>query len=1265
MILKKLKNINSIEQKKIILFDAIKKCPDFYLYYQKMGDLSKDENNPVKAKEYYSKAISLNEGIRKFYEKGDLFQHHSNQNINFCGKYDRYPDTTGQRQHEGGLRISAKKKEYNPNLPIITIVTAVYNNENTFQRCIDSVKNQTYPNIEYIVIDGGSAPKTIDIINKNADFIDYFISEPDQGIYNAMNKGIELAKGQYISLLNSDDFYNIDFVKETVNNIESGVDIIYTDYYAGQTYLKAQRINDGILLGHLNICHNTFLVTKDCYNKIGKYDENFKIVSDATWMRKAYLEQCKFQVLNKNLFTLSDGGLSSGQDEKNRRLFINEVIKSYINQFPDLTENEAEEIYLFRFNKKRIDSVLKIAKKYRANYNFLSSLKNYSEFCFRERKNFELHHTETVLFTQYCNLLDLIDGDYKSIKINTKHGLFENVLSNLDKAIALKKQNPKKTILHFLSVFSTPSETFIYDLLLNLENNTNFDNFVLFEYKKLEQERPYCKALYVPWADFKEEVARAIYKYLIMEIKPDLVIGHFALNEWKFSQRIKPLNIKIPTISMTHGIDVFILKDKDKEEYRKYILNDFIKRSNTAFTTVSNYLYNELISQNVPKEKITLIHNTVDKIFFETRRQSKFYTGNRTLQILCVGRLIDWKGHKYLLLALKKLKEESFDFHLTLVYGNGKDILEEIEELINDSFLTKNVSLIPFVNFKEFPDYYSKFDCFVHPSTYSDDQFRKSETFGVAVLEAISAGLPVITTDAGGLPEVVGEHSDFVEIVKHANSDAIYYALKKFIANYKNTFKDNLTYAKTRLDLFSSEKQIQNLSDLILKVAMTKQLRVALLSSSTIQGAGYAAYRLHKGLSLLPNDTIKSHIFTTVRNHENEKNVHIIKHPTGNGKNWSFMQFQPKSGYTIFTVNQQSISSKKLVEMLQDYDVINLHWHARFISIENLATLTHSGKPIVLTIRDMHPLTGGCHYFHGCQEWKHACENCPQIFDSCHNYASTALKLKQKYYNFANITIVVLSEHTREIVKKVPFFNNCRIEKISNSIETDIFQPYEKEEVRKYFKLPKDKLIIGYVPSFSSDVKGYKEIIEVFKKLQKNAISKNIVVLLIGNETPATQEIQLEKINLGYISDNQKLAQAYSAADVIVVPSLEETFSNTTAEAISCGTPVVGFKTGAIPELVIDGQTGYTYEIGDIQGMTDGIIKVLSQLNFSENCREHAIKNYSFMIQAEKYKNLFSDLISNRNDHQNNLFTDKKIFEFFPEIGTEQLKICIETKSKT
>ena len=1143
-----------------------------------------------------------------------------------CGRFLSYPDETGKRQAEGGRRLGGRLKTSRPNKPLVTIITAVYDNEQTFQRCISSVKAQTYSNVEYIVVDGASPQGTLDILRSNENFIDYYISEPDQGIYSAMNKGIRLARGDYICLLNSDDFYEPSFLEKAIALADAeAADIVYTDYHHGENHMSAQPMGPGILLGHLNVCHNTFLTSRECYNRIGLYDEECRIVSDAVWMRKAYQHGSRFACLSESMYTLTEGGLSSGNTEARRELFISEVVKSYRMVFPQLNEKDAEEIYLFRFNKGRTAKLIQIAKKYvSGDKNLYYALRAYVQYCFGVRKNFQLHHTESdSLFPLFIELCEILGADKKCIHINTKQGLFADILAQIDNITSGRKCGSQKTILHFVTVFSAPPETFIYDLLVRMEASEQFDNFVLYEHEKLPEKRPFRKKLRVAWQDYRVPLAEQIYKYYIEAIQPDIVIAHFAINEHRFNNRIAPLNLKIPTIVMTHGIDVFQLKRTT--EYSQYVLNVLAQRHDVAFTAVSKYLRGELINAGVEPCKITYIPNTVNDRFFAHRKTTDFFDYSRPLRLLCVGRLIDWKGHSYLLDALAQFSERCTDqVHLTIVYGNGGDKLKDLQAQSERLGIAQNVTFEAFVDFNINPDFFSNFDLYVHPSTYSSSDLHNSETFGVAVLEAIAAGLPVIATDAGGLSEVIGKDGYHSRIVRHSDAEAIFIALQEVYEDGE-AFSDNLIYAEKRLALFSEKRQIDSLTELI-ETVTSQPIKVALFSTSTIQGAGYAAYRIHKGLR---KTSVKSQMFTTVRNHERDSDVTVLHHPSGDNHNWAALQIPPKPGLTISTFDKTHIPSEKLLHMVEPFDIISLHWHARFLSVENIAALTHSDKPIVMTIRDMMPITGGCHFFHGCNKWRDDCDDCPQLAGAQKSRPANVLQAKREGYDFSNLTIVTISNHTRNIIKKVPYFNTCRIETIPNSIETDIFRPYNKIEARREFGLPLDRKIIGYVPSFSSEVKGYRELIEVFNLLNSKTLGFSPFIMLVGNETPATEKIVFDKKALGYISDNKKLARAYSAADVVVVPSLEETFSNTTAESISCGVPVVGFHTGAIPDLAINGKTGYTCEVGDVVAFAEGITKVLTGPYLSANCRAHAEETLSFMKQAYRYENLFREIQKN------------------------------------
>ena len=163
------------------------------------------------------------------------------------------------------------------------------------------------------------------------------------------------------------------------------------------------------------------------------------------------------------------------------------------------------------------------------------------------------------------------------------------------------------------------------------------------------------------------------------------------------------------------------------------------------------------------------------------RKESNYFKKNRTLNLLNIGRLIDWKGHLYLLEGLKYFRDNCYkDVHLTIVYGKGEDYYKQTVAEIEKLNLAAQVSLISFVDFSKQPEFFQSFDVYIQSSTYSKDKLKKSETFGVAVLEAIAAGLPVISSDAGGLPEVIGDQNKFAKIVPHGDGIAIGRALQEF-----------------------------------------------------------------------------------------------------------------------------------------------------------------------------------------------------------------------------------------------------------------------------------------------------------------------------------------------------------------------------------------------------------------------------------------------------------------------------------------------------
>lgn len=195
----------------------------------------------------------------------------------------------------------------------VSIVTIVYNSEKTLEDTIKSVLSQTYPNIEYIIIDGGSTDKSMDIVRKYQTRISKVISEPDRGISDAFNKGIKHATGDLIGILNADDYYTNDAVETVVECLDERHDV----YCANLNLLG---LNDRVQLrkskvGWLNfgmyIMHPTTFVRKAVYNVVGGYDVQIKIAMDFDMMLRIKKHGYKFKYINKEIAFMRTQGVSS------------------------------------------------------------------------------------------------------------------------------------------------------------------------------------------------------------------------------------------------------------------------------------------------------------------------------------------------------------------------------------------------------------------------------------------------------------------------------------------------------------------------------------------------------------------------------------------------------------------------------------------------------------------------------------------------------------------------------------------------------------------------------------------------------------------------------------------------------------------------------------------------------------------------------------------------------------------------------------------
>lgn len=199
----------------------------------------------------------------------------------------------------------------------VSIITVVYNGVATIEQTIKSVLGQTYKNIEYIVIDGASTDGTQLIIEKYIDDIFYYVSEKDEGLYYAMNKGLAKATGEIVGIINSDDWYDINAVKNMVECFnKSEAELVY-----GQTVVVAENgIEKASEVGEIQTLwykapfrHPSVFVKKSVYDRFGGFDVNYVVAADYDLLLRFYSENIKFEYLDKVIAYFRLGGLSTKQ----------------------------------------------------------------------------------------------------------------------------------------------------------------------------------------------------------------------------------------------------------------------------------------------------------------------------------------------------------------------------------------------------------------------------------------------------------------------------------------------------------------------------------------------------------------------------------------------------------------------------------------------------------------------------------------------------------------------------------------------------------------------------------------------------------------------------------------------------------------------------------------------------------------------------------------------------------------------------------------
>lgn len=325
----------------------------------------------------------------------------------------------------------------------------------------------------------------------------------------------------------------------------------------------------------------------------------------------------------------------------------------------------------------------------------------------------------------------------------------------------------------------------------------------------------------------------------------------------------------------------------------------------------------------------------------------------------------------------------------------------------------------------------------------------------------------------------------------------------------------------------------------------------------------------------------------------------------------------------------------------KEADVVHLHWiNQGMLSLKGIRKILESGKPVVWTMHDFWPATSLCHYPRNCHAYMtRGCHNCQYLPQggSANDLSVKTWKRKETIWKAHNIIFVACSRWLALAVKSSALLSGKEVVNIPNTIDTRLFKPIDINEARKRLSLPLDKKIILFVSQKITDSrKGIDYLIsacEMMVKEHPQIKDTHEIVILGGHSEEYSSRFQLKVHSLGYVNESQKIVDVYNAADVFVLPSLEDNLPNTIMEAMACGTPCVGFNVGGIPEMIEHRKNGYVALSRSAEDLAKGIFWVTEEAKYEElkiNAVHKVAVSYSQQSVAMKYIEIYNQAIAYR-----------------------------------
>ncbi|MGA3169853.1 MAG: glycosyltransferase [Chthoniobacteraceae bacterium] len=407
-------------------------------------------------------------------------------------------------------------------------------------------------------------------------------------------------------------------------------------------------------------------------------------------------------------------------------------------------------------------------------------------------------------------------------------------------------------------------------------------------------------------------------------------------------------------------------------------------------------------------------------------------------------------------------------------------------------------------------------------------------------------------------------------------------------------------------------------------------------------GGGRAAYRLNKGLKAAGCD---ARLYVASKFHHDDETV-VFQPKEDLASKFKRLLFRTRlrirtAAYPYklgWSWEHECQRGGDPIGQLPPADIYNLHTISNFFDTGAFFPSVATRTPTVWTIHLMAPFTGGCYHASGCDRFECECGLCPMLGAKRENDPSRAeWKDKDRIYSSTpadRLSLVTPSEWMRSRIARSALMKRFDATVIPNGIDTDVYKPRDRAFARQALDLPPDARVLLFVSQHGlwAKGKGFDLLMEMIGAMRG---TKGLHLLTLGPDFRSG--VGIPHKHLGHVFNDNLLSLIYNAADVLVIPSLEDNLPTVVLEAMACGIPVAGFATGGIPEVVRKGETGEIVPKGDVGELRLAVEALLRddelRARLSRQCREKALREYSLPVVAARYLKLYETMLERGHGH--------------------------------